>query len=198
MSLGMNNEEKQRKYLKYMAKGGVVLELGSGSGDFLRICREADIEAAGVEKNTKASCVKEFKVFKSDLRTFLQKEKSGKYTNIYARHILEHFYPEDLKKLFSNAYRIMKKGGKFIAVFPNTRNLNVVLNDFWKDETHARPYAREAVTRMLEEAGFKIVQKGPDTDSWDNSFIKNIIRRIRGLITGFAQEPPDCFVVAGK
>lgn len=194
----MNNGQKQEKYLDFMAPGGLVLELGSGGGDFLRICRDAGIKASGVEKDRKAACNKGFKVYNSDIKAFLKKEKAGKYMNVYARHIIEHFFPDDLRKLFRDARRILKKGGRFIAIFPNTNNLNVSMREFWKDETHARPYPGEAVIRMLLEAGFTVVKSGPDRDSWDDSALKNLGRALRGVLTGFRQEPPDYFIVAEK
>jgi len=194
----MDNKDKQKKYIKYLAPGRAVLELGSGGGDFLNICREAGIEAAGVEKNKKAACNKGFKVFNADIRVFLKKEKSGRYGNVYARHVVEHFFPGDLVKLFKNTRRIMKKGGRFITIFPNVRNLSVSMYEFWNDETHARPYPGEAVIKMLKESGFKIVENGPDKDSWDNSALKNIVRGIRSMMTGIPAEPPDYYIVAEK
>jgi hypothetical protein len=164
----------------------------------LRVCREAGVEAAGIEKNKKAACNNGFKVFNSDLILFLKRAKSGRYGNVYARHIVEHFFPADLRGLFRHTYRIMKKGGRFITVFPNTKNISVSMHEFWKDETHARPYPGEAVINMLKDAGFKIMETGPDKDSWDNSAVKNFFRAIRGFISGIPASPPDYYIVAEK
>jgi predicted SAM-dependent methyltransferase len=132
------------------------------------------------------------------MRAFLKKEKSGRYGSIYARHVVEHFFPGDLRKLFKAVHRVIKKSGRFITVFPNARNLSVSMYEFWNDETHARPYPGETVKKMLEESGFKIVESGPDKDSWDNAALKNIARGIRSMLTGIPAEPPDYFIVAEK
>jgi len=194
----MDNKDKQKKYIKFLIPGGTVLELGSGRGDFLKVCKEAGIEAAGVEKDKKAACNEGFKVFNSDIKSFLRRAKPAKYSNIYARHIVEHFFPAELRKIFNGAYRCIKKGGRFITIFPNTKNINVSSHEFWTDETHARPYPGEAVMKMLIEAGFEIIANGPDKESWDNSALKNIARGLRSAITGLPFEAPDYYVVAEK
>jgi hypothetical protein len=194
----MNNKDKQRKYVKYLYSDGPVLELGSGGGDFLDICAGAGLKAEGVDSNKNSASVKKFKASNADMRVFLKKKKAGIYGSVYARHVIEHFFPADLKELMAKIYKILKMNGAFIMIFPNVRNLNVVMHEFWKDETHARPYAKEAVIKMLEETGFKIAENGADKDSWDNSFIKNLLRILRSLITGIPAEPPDYFNVAKK
>lgn len=151
-----------------------------------------------MDSGSGAEARKRFGIINNDIRAFIKKEKAGKYDGIYARHVAEHFFPAELEVLLGNIYRILKKGGKLILVFPDMRNIHVAMYGFWNDTTHARPYTGEGLIKMLEDEGFKIIRASPDTDSWDNSVLKQIARAFRKTVTGIPNEPPDYMLVAEK
>jgi ubiquinone/menaquinone biosynthesis C-methylase UbiE len=194
----MNNREKQRKFLNYFKKGNLVLELGSGGGDFLGLCAEAGIKATGVDSGSPEEICDKFDIIKEDVRKFLKKEKTGRYDGVYARHIIEHFSTSDVENLLKDISRVLKKGGKLILIFPNMKNIHVAMYEFWKDPTHVRPYTGEAISTIAEKKGFKVIASGADAESWDNSFFKRIARNIRKTITGVPNEPPDYMMVLEK
>lgn len=194
----MDNRQKQVKFAEYFKRGDKVLELGSGVGDFLSLCTEKGINAVGVDKNDRSGRPPGLKIIKKDILAFIKKEKSNKYDGVYARHLVEHFFPEQLRQLFAGIYRVMKKGGRLILVFPNMKNLHVATYEFWNDETHARPYTVEVIARLAGEKGFKTIKFGPDKDSRDNSIIKNTGRFLRKIATGMPDESPDFFFIAEK
>jgi SAM-dependent methyltransferase len=194
----VDNKEKQRKFLNYFKKGGLVLELGSGGGDFLSLCAENGIKAIGVDSGSGDEIRKKLGIVDKDIRAFIKKEKAGKYDGIYARHVAEHFFPSELNGLLKGIYRALKKGGKLVLVFPNMRNIHVAMYEFWADPTHARPYTGEELIKMAAEKGFKIIKAGADTDSWDNSVLKRFVRGMRKMVTGIPNEPPDYMLVAEK
>ncbi|MCE5301217.1 MAG: class I SAM-dependent methyltransferase [Spirochaetia bacterium] len=192
----MDNKQKQMKYLKRFKTGGRILELGSGGGDFLSLCAENGLDATGVD--THPNCPPGVKVIKKEIVAYLKGERAGKYDGIYARHIIEHFEEKRLRRLLKNSNRLLKKGGIFIAIFPNVKNIHVATTEFWKDKTHVKPYSAAEAADMLEAAGFTILEQGPDRESWDNSVLKNILRAVRGLLAGVKNQPPDYFVIAVK
>ncbi len=175
---------------------GPLLELGSGCGDFLTLCAEKGVPACGVDRNP--ADIKGIKVFKKDIPVFLNKEKAGKYRGIYARHIMEHFTGNDLRRLMKNAHRLLAKKGKLVAILPNIKNIGVATSEFWKDKTHVKPYAPDEIAEMLGEAGFKVIASGPDEESWDSSPFKKALRLVKDALTGIKNEPPDYYVVAEK
>jgi O-antigen chain-terminating methyltransferase len=194
----MDNKEIQRKFLEYFKKGGLVLELGSGRGDFLSLCSENGIKATGVDTGSNDEICRKYGVVKKDIRKFIRKEKAGKYDGVYARHVVEHFSPADVEGLLGEAHRILKKGGKLILVFPNMRNIHIVMYEFWTDPTHIRPYTGGAIEKLAEGTGFRLISSGPDTQGWDNSAIKRFVRTVRQIITGIPNDPPDYFMVMEK
>jgi SAM-dependent methyltransferase len=194
----MNNKEKQRKFLDYFEKGNLVLELGSGGGDFLGLCAVAGIKATGVDSGSPDEIRGKFGIVKEDIRKFIKKEKTGKYDGVYARHIIEHLSAVDVENLLKDVSRLLKKGGKLILIFPNMKNIHVAMYEFWKDPTHVRPYTGEAISTIAKKKDFKVIVSCADAESRDNSFLKRIARNIRKAITGIPDEPPDYMMVLEK
>lgn len=192
----MDNKQKQLKYAAMFKSGGNILELGSGGGDFLKICRDLGIKATGVDRNPK--CPPEFKVIRKDIVKYLAVEGAAKYDGVYARHILEHFDRASLVILLKNIKKILKPGGKFVAIVPNIKNIGVATTEFWKDETHVRPYTASEIQVLLKETGLKFTGSNTDKESWDNSAVKIILRKVRAIISGINNEPPDYYLTAEK
>ncbi|MBN2753868.1 MAG: class I SAM-dependent methyltransferase [Candidatus Goldbacteria bacterium] len=191
----MDNKQKQIKYALKFKRGGNILELGSGKGEFLDCCKDAGVKVTGVDHYADKS---DRRIIKSDARAFLKKAKKNSYDGIYARHFVEHFEADGLINIFKMAENVLKKDGVFLMIFPNLRNIHVATYEFWSDPTHARPYTGEALAVLLDKAGFKIKEHGPDADSWDNSPFKNIIRGLRAFLSGVRTAPPDYYIYAVK
>ena len=189
----MNNTQKQIKYVKEFAGCKKVLELGSGKGEFLKACKDAGITVTGVDLYGDDKGI-----IKSDAMKYLKKTKKQSFDGVYARHFVEHFTPENLEKMFKMISAVLKKDGRFIMIFPNLRNINVSTYEFWSDPTHVRPYTPGAIASILEKAGFRLEKHGPDYDNWDNSLLKNIVRKTRAAILGIKSGPPDYYVIAVK
>ena len=192
----MNNMQKQVKYALMFKKNGTILELGSGTGDFLKICSTLGLKAAGVDKHPRSDS--EIGIIKEDIFAYLAKQKIAKYDGVYARHILEHLNKSKLIKLLKNINKVLKKGGLFIAILPNIKNIGVATKEFWKDKTHVRPYTAEDLKDIIKLAGLRFVESNNDKDSWDNSLLKILLRKTRALISGLKNEPPDYFLIAQK
>lgn len=187
-----NAMKKQLKYAK-LCKGKEVLELAGGNGEFLELCIKM-----GAKKIISIDIAPGHpKVKKCDIIKYIRKTRS-KFDIIFARHILEHFPPSKVEFIMKQVYRILRKNGLFIIVVPNLKNLDVATNDFWREFEHIRPYNDIGLKRNLEWTGFKIVKSGQDKDSWDSSWYKELIRKVRSLIVGFPYEAPDYFIIAEK
>ena len=192
----MDNKQKQVKYACMFKKGGAILELGSGGGDFLDLCSGMGLKAIGVDRNPKSG--PGYRVIKQDIPKYLKKEKAAKYDGVYARHILEHFDRPSVIALLKDVKKVLKPGGRLVAILPNIKNIGVATTEFWKDETHVRPYTAAEMRDIFGSAGLKFLETGTDKESWDNSSIKNILRKIRAVLSGVNNEPPDYFLTAEK
>lgn len=189
------DKDVTKKLLKYarICKSKDVLELGGGKGEFLELCEKIGAKKiVSIDLEPGHPKVKKYEIIK-----YLKKTKE-KFDVIFARHILEHFTPQNVLLIMKHAFRILRKNGLFIIIVPNLKNLDVATNDFWREFEHIRPYNDVGLKRNLEWIGFKIIKSGQDKDSWDSSWYKEIIRKIRKLIVGFPYEAPDYFIVAEK
>lgn len=183
--------KKQKKFVQYTINKN-VLELGGGSGEFVSLCKPVAKSILSIDIQPASPNVK-----KSDIISFLKKNKK-KFDVIYARHIIEHFESDKVLFIFKKSYEFLCPDGILIIVSPNLKNINVATYDFWVDFEHKRPYSSTGIIYQLEKIGFKIIKKGADNDSWDNSLFKNIVRKLRNLITGLPCEAPDYFLIAQK
>lgn len=183
--------KKQKKFSE-MTKNKEVLELGGGAGEFVSLCKPVAKSIISIDRNPKGEGV-----IKWDIIKFLKKNRK-KFDVIYARHIIEHFEPEDVMLIFKNCYKSLNTQGILILIFPNLKNINVSTYDFWNDMTHKRPYTTSVLIEQIEKTGFTIINNGADNDSWDNSLLKNTVRWLRSLITGIPYEAPDCYIIAQK
>jgi cyclopropane fatty-acyl-phospholipid synthase-like methyltransferase len=182
---------KQKKFAE-MTIDKDVLELGGGAGEFVSLCKPIAKSIISIDKEPNSK-----DVIKKDIIKFF-KENKKKFDVIYARHIIEHFNPDDVAFIFEKSFNFLRQNGILILIFPNLKNLNVATYEFWNDLTHKRPYTPSVLSELLEKTGFKIIKNQEDLDSWDNFILKRILRKIRCLITGFPFEAPDCFIIAKK
>ena len=193
----MDNRQKQEKYLDYFKEDGAILELGSGGGDFLSICSERGREVTGVDI-VKPPISGKFKFFYGTIEKFLGSYRGKKFSGIYMRHVVEHFWPDELGKLLKKCSSVLSDNGRLVVIFPNTANINVMLRDFWSDETHKRPYTAQSLSNIAVKSGFNPVSAGPDMDSFGGGVLRALIRQTRKMITGLPQEPPDYYAVFAK
>lgn len=70
---------------------------------------------------------------------------------IYSSHLVEHFYPEEVKKFFSEIYRVLKNGSSaFLKVDTDWTKKRL----FGKDQTHKCRYSVRELKKMLQQFNF--------------------------------------------
>lgn len=191
LSQDKEGEQKQIKYAR-LCQGGKVLEVGAAGNVFKKLCNSIaktkviSIDINPIEKG----------VIKAEAVKYLKNKRSF-FNSIYARHVLEHLNAPDALNFIYYSFCALKPGGKLIIVVPNTNNLNV-LSDIWRDFEHKRPYAAAGIALQMQRVGFESVNLGEDVDSWDNSILKQMVRKLRSLIIGFPCEAPDIYIIGYK
>lgn len=124
---------------------GKILDVGSGSGNFLDVLKKNNIDAIGVDIDTLN--------FENDKFPFADNE----FDFIFANAVIEHiFNPENLMKEIK---RILKSNGYILLSTPNWRKC---YKTFYRDVTHKKPYDIESINGLLQIFGFETVFLNPN------------------------------------
>lgn len=70
---------------------------------------------------------------------------------IYSAHLVEHFYPNEAEKFFSEIYRVLKKGAKTFLKIDTDWTKKRLLK---KDSTHKYRYSIEEIKEILSHFNF--------------------------------------------
>lgn len=140
-------------------RGSKLLDIGSGSGQFLYEMKQFGIETYGVEPgeyDKKSAKEHDLNIQNTDLLKAGYGEAS--FDVITLNHVLEHI--KDPKKTLEEIYRVLKKSGELIVAVPNHSSLAFFLfkkNWYQLDAPrHLNNFSRKILARILKEGGFKI------------------------------------------
>jgi len=132
-----------------------IVDAGCGNGGFVLACREAGIDAIGVEAFAESVAVAAANGIDAvrgagEAMPFA----SGAVDVVRLKEVLEHVQrPLDMAR---EMHRVLRPGGVFIAYVPTQwSQIYPFPVNFWDDYTHVRPFSRVGLQRLLEDAGFE-------------------------------------------
>jgi len=99
----------------FLFKGARILDVGSGTGDFLSFMNSKGYEVTGVENNTKASLIRKKNDIKIHENTSELSDNSFDLITLW--HVLEHL--PDPEETFNNTFNLLNKSGYLIVAVPN-------------------------------------------------------------------------------
>jgi O-antigen chain-terminating methyltransferase len=143
--------------LKQSAPNRLLLDLGCGRGEWLKLVRATGIDIKGVDLNAKMvrDCqAEQLPVVLGDDVRFLQDEVGGSLGAVTGFHIVEHLPFAALMTMLKAAYRALAPGGFALFETPNPENILVGACTFYTDPTHKNPTPPPTLAFMMEEAGF--------------------------------------------
>ncbi len=166
-----------RKRLKELLKykqSGHLLDVGFGSGTFLRLAKESGFEVSGTEISEYACLYARetygIEVFKGDLKD--ARFPSARFDVVTLWHALEHL-PDPMSTL-KEIHRILKKDGLLVVAVPNLNNIitrilyflakgkRLKLFSINAKELHLWHFSPRSLSRLLKEAGYGIIDKKLD------------------------------------
>jgi SAM-dependent methyltransferase len=153
--------ERQRGYLDLFTGAGRVLDVGCGRGEFLELCREAGIDARGIDLDPAmvARCREAgLAVEEADALAYLDALPDGTLGGIFSAQVIEHVPPEAFIAMVRLAGRKLRPGGALLLETPNPACLTVFSGAFYVDLSHVKPIHPEAARFVLESAGFRDVE----------------------------------------
>jgi len=135
-------------------KGQRFLEIGCGTGDFLKAFQGLGLDCSGVDiSDCSVNNLKEFDVKKCDLEKDKLPYDDEVFDIVYSKSVIEHImYSSNLMK---EMIRVLKHGGKIIILTPDWKSQ---MNTFYNDFTHVKPYTEVSLSGLLSLYDFKNVQ----------------------------------------
>lgn len=158
--------EKALSWLKKCGNAKKLLDVGCGSGLFLKHAKEVlpDCRFYGIELNemyvTEAR-LKGFEVLSFDV-TQQWPFDDRNFEVIHCSAVIEHLF--DYKKFFSECNRCLKPGGALIISCPNAASLQCRLEllmgyvpVWYRNFEHIRLWTKKYLVKIIYQYGFKIV-----------------------------------------
>jgi 2-polyprenyl-3-methyl-5-hydroxy-6-metoxy-1,4-benzoquinol methylase len=195
----------QSKYANIFLPQESVLDVGCGSGTFLELLRERQVNGIGIDTSpdvVRKGLLKGLHIEHSDALSYLKKKKN-KYDGLMLSHIIEHLPPADLINLLTLANKRLNLNGRVIVITPNFKDIDVATSTFWLDITHIRPYPLPLLKQLFEYSGFSVSSMGfdPNTGGGKPPYyrIRSYWRyRIRKIRFGEYFGNGDAFLIAKK
>lgn len=148
-----------------------VLDVGCGDGLFLKILAENGIQGVGIDLDPVKVAECRAQGLTADLSDLRELENRGAtFGGIWASHIIEHIEPRAAIEFLMTAYRILRPGGRLVIVTPNV-GFAPVIENFWLDLTHVRPYPRVLLAAMCEAIGFSVIGQASDLGGMKDTYV---------------------------
>lgn len=160
-------------------KNQKVLDLGCGTGSFIKLLSKKNKQVEGIEISQKVAQIgqkKGLKITISDLHSSFPYQKNT-FDTITAGEIIEHIYDTDF--FLKEIKRVLKPNGFLILSTPNIatlgRRLMLLLGINPLLETsldhaagHIRYFTKKSLNNLLEKHNFKIIKFTSDSINFDN------------------------------
>lgn len=140
---------------------GNLLDLGSGTGDFLAAAKKKDWKIHGVEPNAGA------RKLASEKGVLLQEDSSsfpGEFFDVITMwHVLEHV--PNLEAQISELDRLLKRDGLLVIAVPNFNSYDAeVYKEHWAAydvPRHLYHFSRKSISAIFSNFGYAVIEEKP-------------------------------------
>ena len=141
-----------------------ILDLGCGECEWIELLEENGYPAVGVDSNAEVirkvkGMYPEFRIIENNAIDYLRSQQDNSYDLITAFHMIEHMDITTQMTLIKECYRVLRPKGMLIFETPNPANIFISTYYFYLDPTHIKIVPSELLSFMVEEFGFKVVEK---------------------------------------
>lgn len=139
-----------------------ILDIGTGTGDFLLACKQNGWNVAGVEPNQKAKKQSEYKTGIKVVND-ISELKNMQFDVITMWHVLEHV--SDLRAYVTSLKKLLKPKGTLVVAVPNYKSHDAVYyKQFWAAydvPRHLWHFSRLSIKKLFELEEMKVVKTLP-------------------------------------
>lgn len=156
-------EEIRRQQIAFLddfPRGGHILDLGCGRGEFLELLVEKGFRAEGVDLNAEmvSSCRdKGLAAEQGDILENLAARPDASLDGVFSSQVIEHLSPAALRRLVELAYAKLRPGGRILLETVNPLSVFALVHIYFLDMTHRLPVHPQALQFLMEAAGFASV-----------------------------------------
>lgn len=142
----------------------LLLDIGCGTGDFLKTAADKSWQVLGIEPNEQARTIANVKTNNSvfDVEK-LDQLKDNSFDVITLWHVLEHL--PNLGQQLSTLKRLLKPNGAIIIAVPNYKSYDAqVYNSFWAAydvPRHLWHFSKISISKLFQSYQMKVVQMKP-------------------------------------
>jgi O-antigen chain-terminating methyltransferase len=139
-----------------------VLDIGCGTGTFLKALKEAGIGTYGVDLNEDYTLLCErcgFNVVNDDAISHLRSLASKSIDGVFISQLAEHLSNEELLDILRLCYEKMQYESHIVITTPNIRSMLVSSNLFYLDPTHRSHVHPEVLKFMLQLCGYREIRE---------------------------------------
>ena len=160
--------QRRERLLTYFQPGEKVLDIGCGNGVWMEMLNQIGVQTEGLDLDKEKVVqgrAKGLNIYEKRAEDFLDK-KSSSYEGIFIGNIIECVPPKELLNLLIRCIKVMKPNGKMIILASNIAH-STVLEDFWLDVRHIRPYPKKLMIGILESLGLHVKESNLLKDSYE-------------------------------
>ena len=184
---------------KLIAQKGTVLDIGSGTGDFLMTAKNSGWKIKGIEPNSKAKQIAVSKgvVFEDALENIAD----NSIDVITMWHVLEHV--PNLEEQFSQLKRIVKPNVYIVIAVPNYKSFDAkYYKSFWAAydvPRHLWHFSKTAIQKLSSDFDLQLEKVQP---MWFDSFYVSLLSEkyktgkmnfVKGFLIGFTSNMVGMF-----
>ena len=185
---------KVRLVKPFKTKAATLLDIGAGTGYFIRAAKKSGWNVNGIEPNSVAREIANMKEANTvNCEKSLSSLEDASYDVITLWHVLEHLpnIEEDLKTF----KRLLKPNGRIIVAVPNFKSFDALyFKSFWAAydvPRHLWHFSKESIPKIFSKVQIKLEKTYPmRMDAYYVSMLSNkqktgSIRFLSSLLTGF-------------
>jgi SAM-dependent methyltransferase len=164
--------DKKLKLIKHYLDG-VESFLEVGPGDCALAFRVAEIvkEVYAVDVSQE---ITRGKAWPSNFQLYISDGSSIPLPNhkidlVYSNQLMEHLHPEDAYQQVKNIYQVLREGGKYICITPNSLSGPHDISIFYNDVSaglHLKEYTIKELSALFREIGFSKVHLYAGGKGW--------------------------------
>lgn len=152
------------RLIKKFIQQGSILDIGSGSGEFLKEIQKKHFLGTGIEPNPSA---RDFSIEHYQLNIIDEPEiknlLQSKFNVITMWHVLEHVY--DLDERIKQIQNLLNENGILVVAVPNTKSWDAKhYGKYWAAydlPRHLYHFEQATLIKLFQKYGFKLVKTKP-------------------------------------